>query len=135
MRVLIVDDNPDAATILAALLKYAGHESCTATDGEQALQIAADYSPHAVLLDIGRPKMNGYDVARRIRAMRDLGGIRIITYSCYLADEAKHVACGIDCHLLKPTVIEDILKAMGAPPLPPPQLFSPRPEYIRPRLQ
>jgi DNA-binding response OmpR family regulator len=128
MRVLIVDDHADSATILTVLLKYAGHESCTATDGEQALQMAADYAPHAVLLDIGLPKMNGYDVARRIRGMRDLAGVRIITYSGYLADEEKHVACGIDCHLLKPTAFEDILKAMGAPPLPPPRIFSPSPE-------
>ena len=69
-RVLVVDDNVDAATTLNLLLKSLGHETCVVYDGVQALKMAVDFRPDIVLLDIGMPGLDGYEVARRLRALR-----------------------------------------------------------------
>ncbi len=66
-RILIVDDNVDAATSLAMLMQLASNETHTVFDGLEAVQAAADFRPDVVLLDIGMPRMNGYETARRIR--------------------------------------------------------------------
>ena len=113
MRVLVVDDNRDAAFILAKLLEISGHESRIAVDGEQALQMAADFLPEAVLLDIDLPKMDGYAVARILRGMPDLSAIRIVLVSGIQVTAATMSGCGADCHLLKPADIDDILVAIG----------------------
>src|SRR3569832_507846 len=68
-RVLEVDDNFDAADTIAMILKLLGHEVKTAADGEQALACAPVYAPDVVVLDFGLPTLNGYDVARRLRAI------------------------------------------------------------------
>ena len=65
-RVLVVDDNFDAAMTLDALLRSLGHETVTAYDGAQALTTAGDFKPDVVLLDIGMPDIDGYEVARRL---------------------------------------------------------------------
>ena len=67
-RILIVDDNLDGATSLQLLLSMLGHETCVAHDGLQALRLAADFRPDTVLLDIGLPGLDGYEVARTLRA-------------------------------------------------------------------
>ena len=66
-RILVVDDNRDAADSLALMLRLAGHETQAAYDGVEAVQTAATFRPQVVLLDIGLPKMNGYEAARHIR--------------------------------------------------------------------
>src|SRR6185369_17144936 len=66
-RIRVVDDNRDAASSLAMVLRSSGHTALTAYSGEQALEMAARESPDAIVLDIGMPQMNGYEVARRIR--------------------------------------------------------------------
>ena len=66
-RILVVDDNRDAATSLAELLQLSGHEAEIAHDGLEALQMAQNLRPDVVLLDIGLPKLNGFEVARKIR--------------------------------------------------------------------
>src|SRR4029079_9175255 len=66
-RILVVDDNKDAADSLAMLLRVDGNDTRTAYDGPEALEVAEVFHPEVVLLDIGLPKLNGYDVARRIR--------------------------------------------------------------------
>src|SRR5690606_9617563 len=66
-RVLIVDDNLDAAEMLGLLAEELGSEVCTAADGAQAIEIAADFRPEIVLMDLGMPRMNGYDAAAHIR--------------------------------------------------------------------
>jgi len=104
LRVLIVDDNRDAADSLAMLLRITGNETRTAYDGPEALQLASEFRPDAVLLDIGLPKMDGHEVAQQIR--REPWGQRI----CLIAvtgwsdetDRAKSRAAGFDHHLVKP---------------------------------
>jgi len=104
LRVLIVDDNRDAADSLAMLLRITGNDIRTAYDGPEALQVASEFRPDAVLLDIGLPKMDGHEVGRQIR--REPWGQRI----CLIAvtgwsdetDRAKSRAAGFDHHLVKP---------------------------------
>jgi CheY-like chemotaxis protein len=69
-RVLVVDDNVDAATTLQLLLKSLGHEACAVYDGQQALVTALSFRPDVVLLDIGMPGLDGYEVARRLRTLK-----------------------------------------------------------------
>lgn len=118
MRVLVVDDNRDASFILSKLLMISGHEPRSADSGEQALQVAAEFLPEAVLLDVGLPRMDGYAVAKNLRNMAGLPRLRIALVSGFQADAAKQSECGIDCHLLKPAGLHDILMAIGAEPMP-----------------
>jgi two-component system, OmpR family, response regulator len=116
MRILVVDDNQDAALILSRLLTIAGHQSRSATCGKQALQIAAEFLPEAILLDAGLPTIYGYAVAERLRAMPALRGVRIALVSGQQADAAMQRESGIDCHVLKPAGLVRILAAIGAEP-------------------
>ncbi len=77
-RVTVVDDNADNANVLAALLRLRGHVVETALDGETAFTAAERFRPEAVFLDIGKPKLNGYDVCRKIRAQSWGRSIRVI---------------------------------------------------------
>ncbi len=103
-RVLIVDDNTDISESTAILLTYAGHEVRTAGSGEQALEVAAEFQPTVVLLDIGLPDMEGYEVARRLRRVPKLATVRLIAVSGYDTPEARSrsVEAGFDYHLGKP---------------------------------
>ena len=109
-RVLIVDDNPDAVQSFASLLKLMDNDVRTATTGLEALRVAKEYRPDLVLLDIGLPGMNGYDVARALR--RDLGDGKtvLIAVSGYGAMEDKQLAieAGFDAHFVKPMEIADL---------------------------
>jgi len=67
LKILVVDDNPDSALSMAMMLSMMGHETRTAHDGEAALTTAEAFRPQVILLDIGLPKLNGYEVAQRIR--------------------------------------------------------------------
>jgi signal transduction histidine kinase/ActR/RegA family two-component response regulator len=104
LRMLIVDDNRDAADSLAMLLRINGHEIRTAYDGAEALQTASDFHPDVVLLDIGLPKMDGHEVAQHIR--REPWGqplcLIAVTGWSDEADRAKSRAAGFDHHLVKP---------------------------------
>ncbi|MFZ0255264.1 MAG: chemotaxis protein CheB [Gammaproteobacteria bacterium] len=116
-RVLVVDDNRDAADSLALILKYAGHQVRQAYDAHSALEIAQTFQPQAVLLDIGLPDMDGYALARELR--RQKGGARavLIAVSGYAQDEdrARSASAGVDHHLAKPVNI-DVLQAVLARP-------------------
>ncbi|OAJ59452.1 hypothetical protein A6V36_27835 [Paraburkholderia ginsengiterrae] len=103
-RILVVDDNVDAAESSAALLRLDGHDVQVASDGESALRGAEAFRPDVVLLDIGLPGMNGYEVARRLRAMQDLTGALLIAISGYSGEEhlQRCLEAGFDCHLVKP---------------------------------
>ncbi|REJ71007.1 MAG: response regulator [Planctomycetota bacterium] len=104
LRVLIVDDNVDAAELLAALLSFEGFHVVTAPDGAQGLQQAKDFLPDAVLLDIGLPGIDGYEVARLLRADPEFGLRPIIAVSGWGApgDVSRSRSAGIDHHLVKP---------------------------------
>jgi PAS domain S-box-containing protein len=103
-RVLVVDDNTDAAATLELLLRSLGHEVETAYDGIEALRVAAAFAPDIVLLDIGLPGLDGYEVARRLRALHRERPLRIIAITGWgqEADRERSQEAGVDVHLVKP---------------------------------
>jgi signal transduction histidine kinase/ActR/RegA family two-component response regulator len=103
-RVLVADDNYDSATSLSMLLNDAGYETRTAGDGAQALETAAEFRPHIALLDIGMPKLNGYELARRIRDQAWGRGVLLIAVTGWGgADHRQQTSeAGFDHHLTKP---------------------------------
>lgn len=109
-RVLVVDDNRDAAQALAEWMELQGHESRCAYDGAEALVEAARFRPQLVLLDIGLPKMTGYDVARRIRSEPWGEGMILAAISGWGrdADRAEAARAGFDRHLTKPPQPESL---------------------------
>jgi PAS domain S-box-containing protein len=113
-RILIVDDNEDSALSLAMLLSMTGHQTYTAHDGCEAVQAAERFRPEIMLLDIGLPKMNGYDVCRTIRGQPWGEGIVIVALTGWGQEEdrRKSHAAGFDGHLVKPvdqTAIDSLL--------------------------
>jgi len=103
-RVLVVDDNRDSATSLALLMKYLGHTVETAFDGPAALATAAKFNPAIVLLDIGLPGLNGYDVARSLRQDPLLKNVVLIAQTGWGQEEDRRKSreAGFDGHLVKP---------------------------------
>ncbi len=117
-RILIVDDNSDAANSLASLLSLMDNDVRTANDGPEALRIAAEYGPEIILLDIGLPGMNGYDVARALRRDSANGRPLIIAVSGYGSreDMKRSVEAGFDAHFVKPmeiSALQEFLAAQG----------------------
>ena len=110
-RMLIVDDNEDSTRSMAILQRRRGHETRTAFTGPDAVAAAVEFLPEVVLLDIGLPGMDGYEVARRLRAMPALAGIFLVAMSGYGSDEDRAQAklAGFDEHLVKP-VNHDLLR-------------------------
>ncbi len=104
-RVLIVDDNVDAADSLAMLLKSDGHEAETAYSADTALEAVERLRPDIVLLDVGLPQIDGYEIARYLRASNTVPGMRLIALTGYGREEDRERArtAGFDDHLLKPT--------------------------------
>lgn len=103
-RILIVDDNRDSATSLAFLLRLTGSETQTAFDGQEAVEAAATFRPNVVLLDIGLPKMSGYDACRAIRKQqwgKDMVLIALTGWG-HETDRRKSTEAGFDGHLVKP---------------------------------
>jgi len=103
-RILVVDDNRDSAMSLGELLELTGHETCIAYDGLEAVKAATTFRPDMVLLDIGLPKLNGYEVCRKLREQPWGKGIVVIALTGWGQDEDrnKSKAAGFDAHLLKP---------------------------------
>ena len=103
-RILVVDDNKDAAESLAKLLKILGNEVRVAHDGPSALEEATAFRPNAVLLDIGLPGMSGHDVARRMRQMAEVKDAVLIAQTGWGQDEDRRQSeeAGFDAHLVKP---------------------------------
>jgi CheY-like chemotaxis protein len=103
-RILVVDDNLDAANSLAMLLRIKGHDVRTAYDGISALDVAALYKPQVILLDVGLPRLNGFDAARRIRES-DYGKnvvLVALTGWGHAEDRRRSKEAGFDHHLVKP---------------------------------
>ena len=107
-RILIVDDNTDSARSLATLQKRRGHETRTAFTGPDAVTAAAEFLPDVVLLDIGLPGMDGFEVARKIRAIPALAGALLIAMSGYGREEDRAEAkrAGFDEYMVKPVDLE-----------------------------
>ncbi len=117
LRVLVVDDNLDAAELLATTVQMMGHAARVAHDGLAGLRLAADFRPDAALLDIGLPVMDGYELARHLRALPGLESIRLIAVTGYSqeADRAEAAAAGFELHLVKPIRLEQLQEALAVP--------------------
>ena len=131
-RILVVDDNVDAADMLAATLELRGHDLRVAHDGEAALAAAKEIAPHVIFLDIGLPGMDGYEVARKLRADPAFEETVVVALTGWGSEEDKRRAseAGFDAHLTKPVsvgAVDAVLarlhaetprrpRAAGAPP-------------------
>lgn len=106
-RILIVDDNERAAQILSRLVETRGHMVRVAYDGPSALEIAPAFKPHIVILDIGLPHMDGYEVAKRMRELKFKKSLKLIALTGYglEEDKKKALAAGFNHHLVKPVSI------------------------------
>jgi CheY-like chemotaxis protein len=115
-RILLADDNRDAAESLAIILRLEGHEVDLAHDGQAALRAFAEHRPDVALLDIGMPKTNGLDVARQIRATPDGKDVLLIAITGWAqdADKEQSRAAGFDHHLTKPIEPETLIGLLGA---------------------
>ncbi|MRG94074.1 PAS domain-containing hybrid sensor histidine kinase/response regulator [Polyangium spumosum] len=114
-RVLVVDDNVDAAETMAALLETLGHQVAVAHDGEAALEAVSSGSPEVVLLDIGLPRMDGYEVCRRLRDGRAARPFIVaITGYGQAEDRDRALRAGFDAHLVKPASFDAIQAVLRA---------------------
>jgi len=104
LRMLVVDDNVDAAEMLEMLLTNSGHEVRIAHDGPAALEAALEFRPNVVLLDIGLPEMDGYEVAKRIRQEPALANVVLVALTGYgqETNRQRSQEAGFDHHLVKP---------------------------------
>jgi two-component system, chemotaxis family, CheB/CheR fusion protein len=116
-RVLVVDDNRDSASSLAMLLKLAGHEVRTAFDGEQAMAEAEAWRPEVILLDLGLPKITGFEVARRIRELPWGADAQLIALSGWgqEQDRRRTSEAGFDHHLVKPANFTELMEIFSEP--------------------
>jgi len=116
LRVLVADDNVDAADTLGDLLEALGCQVCVTYDGEQAVQTAAGFQPGLVFLDIGMPRMDGYAAARALRALPGLQRVMLVALTGWgaEADRARTRAAGFDDHLLKPAAPHQVAAVLAA---------------------
>lgn len=107
-RLLVVDDNKDAAESMSMLLEMWGHEVAFAYDGPSAIRTAEKWQPEAVFLDIGLPGMDGYEVAERLRELPQAKGAVLIAITGYGQedDRLRSQRAGIDHHLVKPVALD-----------------------------
>lgn len=126
LRMLIVDDNRDAADSLGMLMQVMGNQTCVAYDGREALTVASQFHPEVVLLDIGLPNMSGYEVARELRKRPGGSSMLLIATTGWgqPSDKEQSRDAGFDHHLVKPIDPQTLLKLLGqagrrgaAPPL------------------
>jgi CheY-like chemotaxis protein len=116
LRILIVDDNKDAANGLARLLKALGHDVHTVLEPRSALRSCIETKPHLVLLDIGMPDLNGYEVCRLIRSEPALSKIPVVAVTAFdqPEDRRKSTAAGFDAHLIKPMRLEELQRILDS---------------------
>lgn len=120
MSVLLADDNRDAVDMLAEMLRMGGHEVMTAYDGEAAVAMALRHRPDVMVLDIGMPGLNGYEVARHVRAQAWVRRPLLVAATGWgqQDDRRKASAAGFDVHLTKPfdpQVLADLMAAHSGP--------------------
>jgi two-component system CheB/CheR fusion protein len=114
IRVLVVDDHPDIVNTYARLLRESGFEVATALNGLDALKLVDEFRPRVTLLDIGLPDLDGYEVARRLRADASLSMMPLIAITAYGAEENRQMAkaVGFDEFLVKPVLFYDLLSVI-----------------------
>jgi PAS domain S-box-containing protein len=115
-RILVVDDNVDSVDSLAMLLRMMGHEVDAANDGEEGLKVAAKVRPHVAILDIGLPKMNGYDLAKLMRAEPWGRDLVLVALTGWGQEEHRQRSAdsGFDHHLTKPVDLEALQQILAA---------------------
>jgi PAS domain S-box-containing protein len=116
IRCLVVEDNVDAAQMLEFALEAEGHQVHLAYDGRDAVKAAATFKPDAIVLDIGLPRMNGYDAARAIRQLPGLNDVLIIAVTGYgqETDREQSRAAGCDYHFVKPIDLKSLLDVLAS---------------------
>jgi two-component system, sensor histidine kinase len=116
-RILLVEDSADAREALQLLLELDGHSVAVAGDGSEALVRAAEVEPEVALIDIGLPVLDGYEVARRLRATPLGSKMRLIALTGYgqPEDRARVVEAGFDGHLVKPVDPDALTRQLSAP--------------------
>jgi CheY-like chemotaxis protein len=123
LRILVVDDNADTASMLRVVLKAEGHETCIALDGPEALEAAKLHRPDVVLLDLTLPGMSGVEVAMELRCITELAACRLVVVSGY-GEERLPYPSPFDRHFLKPVNLDSLLeylsglRARQTPPCP-----------------
>jgi len=115
IRVLVVDDNSDAATTLASLMRMQGATAVIARDGMEALGIAEAFRPEVILLDIGLPKLNGYEVCRTLRLKPWAASVRIVALTGWgqERDRSQSRDAGFDAHLVKPVDYDSLIRTIA----------------------
>jgi CheY-like chemotaxis protein len=121
IRVLLVDDEPTVTAVMAVLLSRSGCEVRCATSAAEALEIARTFLPASICLDLAMPKLDGFDLARLLRALPGLEKCRIVAYSGYQISREQQTSAGIDLHFLKPTDLDQLQRALCEPPGAPPE--------------
>lgn len=113
VRVLVVEDHPDTLELFAEVLRIRGYAVEVANDGDDAVAKAATFRPHLVLLDLGLPTLDGYEVAAAVRAANP--DVRIVAVTGYgrPGDRHKTRAAGFDAHLTKPVAMQNIFDALA----------------------
>jgi PAS domain S-box-containing protein len=114
-RILVVDDNLDSAASMATMLQLLGNEVRTADDGVEAVEVAAQFRPQVILMDIGMPRLNGYEATRRIREQPWGRGMAIVALTGWgqEVDRVRSQEAGCDRHLVKPVNLRDLEKLLG----------------------
>lgn len=114
-RILVVDDNRDTAHSLALLMRMSGENTQTAYDGAQAVELAASFRPDVILLDIGLPRMSGYQACRAIRQQPWGREIVIVAVTAWgqESDRLESKAAGFDEHMVKPVVYETLTEVLA----------------------
>src|SRR5258706_5127563 len=113
-RILVADDNSDAASSLGMLLEMMGHEVCIVHDGVEAVAKASTFGPDIILLDLGMPQLNGYEACSRIRAQPSNKGTLIVALTGWTQDDKKQRSqqAGFDLHLIKPVELPALEKLL-----------------------
>lgn len=116
LRILVADDNEDSASTLTFLLQAMGHTVCKVNDGEAALTQVPGFDPQLVLLDIGMPKLNGYETCRRIRVMPGANERTIVAITGWSQPKDRRIshAAGFDKHLVKPFDLAELRNIIDA---------------------
>jgi CheY-like chemotaxis protein len=115
-RIMVVDDNQDSADSLAMLLRMLGHEVATAHDGERALAVAGEFRPDVAILDIGLPKLNGYELAQQIREQPWAKNVVLVALTGWGQEQHRRRSAesGFNHHLTKPVEFDHLQQILAA---------------------
>ena len=114
-KIMVVDDNEDAADLLATLLERLGNTTRVAHDARAALQLADEFAPELAVLDIGLPVIDGYQLAQQLRCGARTGSMHLIALTGYgqASDKERAVEAGFDAHLVKPVAVDTLQKLIA----------------------